>query len=245
MDKDGSAPAHTQVAPGVHKIGARLEELAPGARVTGVLIGREVSVVDVRWHGSNAVTLTYRDDAGAVDQRLLYRDHEPSLSVRQPTRAYALDGDPATWWSPRFGDPEPAISVETAAPVTVDRRGPTLTATGPERRSVEHSTAVPGVGAVDINIGTGVGVASAVFADLSEDLDGPASVITVTALDGAPQRVIRTDVVDRIERSPRMLRFPRALSAALRFRKETGTSRRDLVRDRDQVGKGERGEQHH
>ena len=95
MDKDGSAPAHTQVAPGVHKIGARLEELAPGARVTGVLIGREVSVVDVRWHGSNAITLTYRDDAGAVDQRLLYRDHEPSLSVRQPTRAYALDGDPA------------------------------------------------------------------------------------------------------------------------------------------------------
>ncbi len=53
-------------------------------------------MIDVRWHGSNAITLTYRRDAaGTVDQRLLYRDHEPSLSLRQAARAYALDGDAA------------------------------------------------------------------------------------------------------------------------------------------------------
>jgi NAD(P)H-dependent flavin oxidoreductase YrpB (nitropropane dioxygenase family) len=55
--------------------------------------------------------------------------------------------------------------------------------------------------------------------------------VVTTAVDGAPQRVIRTDVVDRIARAPRVLRFPRALAAALRFRKETGTSLRDLVRE--------------
>jgi NAD(P)H-dependent flavin oxidoreductase YrpB (nitropropane dioxygenase family) len=55
--------------------------------------------------------------------------------------------------------------------------------------------------------------------------------VVTTALDGAPQRVIRTDVVDRLERSPRLLRFPRAALAALRFRKDTGTSRRDLLRE--------------
>jgi NAD(P)H-dependent flavin oxidoreductase YrpB (nitropropane dioxygenase family) len=55
--------------------------------------------------------------------------------------------------------------------------------------------------------------------------------VVTTALDGAPQRVIRTDVVDRIERSPALLRFPRAAAAALRFRKDTGTSVRDLVRE--------------
>ena len=55
--------------------------------------------------------------------------------------------------------------------------------------------------------------------------------VVTTAIDGAPQRVIRTDVVERIERSPMLLRFPRALAAALRFRKETGTSLRDLVRE--------------
>ncbi len=55
--------------------------------------------------------------------------------------------------------------------------------------------------------------------------------VVTTAIDGAPQRVIRTDVIDRIERSPRLLRFPRAAAAALRFRRETGTSLRDLVRE--------------
>ncbi|MGV3759532.1 MAG: NAD(P)H-dependent flavin oxidoreductase [Actinomycetota bacterium] len=55
--------------------------------------------------------------------------------------------------------------------------------------------------------------------------------VVTTALDGAPQRVIRTDVVDRIERSPRLLRFPRAAMAALRFRKETGTPLGALVRE--------------
>jgi NAD(P)H-dependent flavin oxidoreductase YrpB (nitropropane dioxygenase family) len=55
--------------------------------------------------------------------------------------------------------------------------------------------------------------------------------VVTTALDGAPQRVIRTDVVDRIERSPRLLRFPRAALAALRFRKETGTPLGALVRE--------------
>jgi NAD(P)H-dependent flavin oxidoreductase YrpB (nitropropane dioxygenase family) len=55
--------------------------------------------------------------------------------------------------------------------------------------------------------------------------------VVTTALDGAPQRVIRTEVVDRIERSPALLRFPRAAAAALRFRSETGTSLRALVRE--------------
>jgi NAD(P)H-dependent flavin oxidoreductase YrpB (nitropropane dioxygenase family) len=54
--------------------------------------------------------------------------------------------------------------------------------------------------------------------------------VVTTALDGAPQRVIRTATVDRLERS-RLTRFPRALVAALRFRKVTGTPVRDLVRE--------------
>jgi NAD(P)H-dependent flavin oxidoreductase YrpB (nitropropane dioxygenase family) len=55
--------------------------------------------------------------------------------------------------------------------------------------------------------------------------------VVTTAIDGAPQRVISTDVIARIERSPALLRFPRALVAAMRFRKETGTSVRALVRE--------------
>jgi NAD(P)H-dependent flavin oxidoreductase YrpB (nitropropane dioxygenase family) len=55
--------------------------------------------------------------------------------------------------------------------------------------------------------------------------------VVTTALDGAPQRVIRTETVDRLERSSIVTRFPRALLAALRFRKLTGTPLRELVQE--------------
>jgi len=55
--------------------------------------------------------------------------------------------------------------------------------------------------------------------------------VVTTALDGAPQRVIRTDTVDRLERSSPLTRLPRAARSALAFRKLTGTPLGDLVRE--------------
>jgi NAD(P)H-dependent flavin oxidoreductase YrpB (nitropropane dioxygenase family) len=55
--------------------------------------------------------------------------------------------------------------------------------------------------------------------------------VVTTALDGAPQRVIRTPLVDRLERASVVTRLPRALRSALAFRKLTGTPLRDLVRE--------------
>ena len=50
--------------------------------------------MDVEWHGSNAITLTYTDDStGKPDQELLYRDNEPQLSVERVGRAWAMDAD--------------------------------------------------------------------------------------------------------------------------------------------------------
>ena len=73
---------------------ARLEDLTKGAVVRGVLSDRAVRVVDVEWHGSNAITLTYTDDlSGKPDQELLYRDNEPQLSIEQAGRAWAMDAD--------------------------------------------------------------------------------------------------------------------------------------------------------
>ena len=53
--------------------------------------------------------------------------------------------------------------------------------------------------------------------------------VVPTALDGFPQRVIRTDVVDEIEKASIATRLPKALMRALQFRKITGTSFRDLL----------------
>lgn len=73
---------------------ARLEELTKGAVARGVLGDRRVRVVDVAWHGSSAITLTYTDELnGRVDQELLYRDDEPRLTVEKAGRAWAMNGD--------------------------------------------------------------------------------------------------------------------------------------------------------
>ena len=55
--------------------------------------------------------------------------------------------------------------------------------------------------------------------------------VVTTALDGAPQRVIRTELIDELERSSLVTRLPRAALRALEFRKQTGTSLRDLARE--------------
>ncbi|HTM22209.1 MAG TPA: nitronate monooxygenase [Kofleriaceae bacterium] len=50
-------------------------------------------------------------------------------------------------------------------------------------------------------------------------------------IDGAPQRVIRTEVIDKLERAGRTRRFFRALGNALRFRRITGGSRWGVLRE--------------
>lgn len=55
--------------------------------------------------------------------------------------------------------------------------------------------------------------------------------VVTTALDGAPQRVIRTEMIDGLERSSLVTRLPKALRNALAFRKITGTPVKDLVRE--------------
>ena len=60
---------------------------------------------------------------------------------------------------------------------------------------------------------------------------GVTDTVVTTALDGAPQRVIRTPVVDRLARASALTRLPRALRSALAFRKLTGTPLPDLVRE--------------
>ncbi|MCB0978964.1 MAG: nitronate monooxygenase, partial [Acidimicrobiales bacterium] len=55
--------------------------------------------------------------------------------------------------------------------------------------------------------------------------------VVTTALDGAPQRVIRTETVDGLEKAPTVLKLPAAVRRALAFRKETGTPLRDLVKE--------------
>lgn len=70
-----------------------LEQLTPGTSVKGILPECLVTVVSVRWFGSQALELTYKDPAGQLGNQLLYRDNEPSLEVVQVGRPWSFDGD--------------------------------------------------------------------------------------------------------------------------------------------------------
>jgi NAD(P)H-dependent flavin oxidoreductase YrpB (nitropropane dioxygenase family) len=55
--------------------------------------------------------------------------------------------------------------------------------------------------------------------------------VVTTRVDGAPQRVIRTGLVDHLEGAGRMAALPRALRNALAFRRQTHTSMRALAKE--------------
>ncbi len=73
----------------------RLEELTKGAQVSGILPDEPVTVVDVDWHGTAAITLTYRDAGGRLGNEILYRDREPGLAIVTAGRPWNFDGDSA------------------------------------------------------------------------------------------------------------------------------------------------------
>ena len=55
--------------------------------------------------------------------------------------------------------------------------------------------------------------------------------IVTRSIDGYPQRVIKTDLIARLERASALSRFPRAAWSALRFLRLTGTSLGALLRE--------------
>lgn len=72
---------------------SHLEDLTPGARVTGLVPGEVVEVIAARWAGSRSVVLTYRTASGRVDEQVVYRAAESSLSIGEAGRAWSFDGD--------------------------------------------------------------------------------------------------------------------------------------------------------
>ncbi|MCB1007025.1 MAG: hypothetical protein KDB35_22770, partial [Acidimicrobiales bacterium] len=73
--------------------GTRLEDLTVGALVHGLSSSGPVTVVATKWHGSVALTLTCRDAAGLVSERVLYRDDEVALRVESAVRGWSFDAD--------------------------------------------------------------------------------------------------------------------------------------------------------
>jgi hypothetical protein len=72
---------------------ARLEDLQQGAHVRGLDRSGIATVEAVSWVGEQAVKVIYRSASGALKDRLVYRDDEPTLELAAPTRQWFFDGD--------------------------------------------------------------------------------------------------------------------------------------------------------
>ncbi len=73
----------------------KLEDLQTNSAVEGILANEIVTVVNVRWFGSEALELTYKTAAGKVANEILYRHDENRLQIVKGGHPWSFDGDGA------------------------------------------------------------------------------------------------------------------------------------------------------
>ena len=71
----------------------KLEELTTGARVRGLAVEGIATVKSVEFHGGNALEVIFADAKGALQNRILTREDEPSLDVVEAERPWSFDAD--------------------------------------------------------------------------------------------------------------------------------------------------------
>lgn len=72
-----------------------LEDLVVGTKVKGILGNEVVTLIAVRWCGSNAVEVVYKDSKENLGSQILYRDREAELEVETKHLPWSFKGDPA------------------------------------------------------------------------------------------------------------------------------------------------------
>ena len=72
---------------------AKLEELIRGAKVCGIRPNTQVTIIDVQWHGSEVIQVTYKDASGGLGHELIFRDRESELEVVTAGQIWSFDGD--------------------------------------------------------------------------------------------------------------------------------------------------------
>ncbi len=72
----------------------RLEEITVGARVIGLVPGREpVTIIATTWYGTEVLGVSYKDAAGCLNDVMLYRDSESALELQAKALPWSFDAD--------------------------------------------------------------------------------------------------------------------------------------------------------
>ncbi len=75
----------------------KLEQLTKDTQVRGILPNSIITVVDVQWHGSDVVELTYKEANGTLGNELLFRDREGTLEIVTEGGAWSFNADGANF----------------------------------------------------------------------------------------------------------------------------------------------------
>ena len=70
-----------------------LESVTIGSCVFGIVSNTSVCIISIKWHGTNALTVTYRDANGNVGEQILYREDETNLSIADGSLPWNFDAD--------------------------------------------------------------------------------------------------------------------------------------------------------
>lgn len=73
---------------------ALLESITIGTYVLGIdNSNAPVTVISVKWHGTNALTVTYRSANGTVGEQILYHEDEPNLQIASNSLPWSFNAD--------------------------------------------------------------------------------------------------------------------------------------------------------
>ena len=73
----------------------KLEDLKRDAVIKGIIPTGSVTIIDIKWHGSDVIELTYKDESGKLANELIYRDREPDLEIIKRGRTWSFEADGA------------------------------------------------------------------------------------------------------------------------------------------------------
>ena len=70
-----------------------LDRIVVGSKINGLLSNQVVEIIAAKWHGSNAMEITYQDARGNLANQMVFRDQVESLSLEEKALPWSYDAD--------------------------------------------------------------------------------------------------------------------------------------------------------
>lgn len=71
----------------------KLEDMTVGSNLIGLVGNDTVNVISVKWYGSAAIEITYKDSRGQLGNQILYREDEARIELLEKSLPWSFDAD--------------------------------------------------------------------------------------------------------------------------------------------------------